>query len=145
MANQQAFTKTIVEETSGAWAHDGFRSANKVPHGVVLEVSDFVSDYADADGMIHIPSGTLVGRTYLERSSGIGFGVADVATDDQIYLTTEDIYDARDNENHETGLYRHHRMVYENWLPRWDDATNPFTQTEKDKIRELYECITSPD
>ena len=147
MANQQAFTKTTVLESSGTWAHDGFTWINKVPHGAVLEVADFAADYTDTDGRIMIPSGTLVGRTYAERDGDPtrGFGPADVTTDDQIYLTTEDIYDAKDNENHETGLYRHHRMVYENQLPRWESATNPFTPAEKDKIRELYECITSPD
>lgn len=145
MANQQGFTRSAVEEFSGDWAHDGIKHPNKVPHGVVLEVADFAADYTDADGKIVIPSGTLVGRTYAERDAGTGFGPADVALDEQIYLTTESIYDAVQDYNHETGLYRHYRMVYENWLPRWGNAVNPFTAAEQDKIRELYECITSPE
>lgn len=145
MANIKAYTKTTVTEQSGEWAGDGFKYEHIMPHGIVLEVADFATDYTDTDGKIVIPSGTLVGRTYAERDAGTGYGVADVATDDQIFLTTVSIYDAVQDENHETGVYRHQRLVYEDQLPRYNAATNAFTTVEIDKIRELYQCMLSPD
>mgnify|MGYP001794889915 CR=1 FL=1 len=82
--------------------------------------------------------GEFVGRTLVERTAGTGFGVADAAGDDELYLV------AFQNEYAEQDagitLLRHNCVIYENKLPGWADY-NAATQA---KIRELYQCITYP-
>jgi hypothetical protein len=82
-----------------------------------------------------VPSGTLLGRTYAERSAGTGFGPAVVASDDEIYLLALDIPDA--SLDPQIALYRHNCLVYETRLPDWAGYTDP----QKAKIRSLYTCI----
>lgn len=86
-----------------------------------------------------IKAGTLLGRTYTERDAGTGFGPADVAADEEIYLLAFDVTDAAKNPDCE--LYRHERLVKENMLPGWSSLT---TQ-QKTKIRALYQCVTGRD
>lgn len=87
-------------------------------------------------GKKRVASGLLVGRTYAERDAGTGFGPADVAGDQEIYLTAREASDlSRDNDME---LYRHNRLVKENFLPGWSGLSGAV----KTKIRELYTCIT---
>lgn len=107
---------------------------------------DLAANTADADSYVHpgisgrtvVRSGQLVGRTYAERAAGAGFGVADVANDDEIYLV------AFQNEYAEQDagitLVRHDFLVYENRLPGWAEMS----AAEQAKVRELYNCITYP-
>jgi hypothetical protein len=67
-------------------------------------------------GTEYIPSGTVVGRTYVERDANTAFGAAAV-TDDEIYLSLFDVTDAKNNDDVE--LYRHGSLVKENYLPNY--------------------------
>ncbi len=87
-------------------------------------------------GRKRVPSGTLIGRTFSERDAGTGFGPADVANDDEIYLNPFEVADLSVTDDVE--LYRHNKVVKENFLPNWEDRT----ADEKAKIRELYTCIS---
>lgn len=77
----------------------------------------------DADAAIYaigterrIESGTLLGRTYIERDAGTGFGPY-AANDDEVYLLAFQIDDATiDND---ATLVRHQTLIKENWLPGW--------------------------
>lgn len=107
-----------------------------------LAVAALATALADDDtatypgvGKKRAPSGTLVGRTYAERDAGTGYGPADVGTDDEIFLTAREAEDLMKETDME--LYRHHRLVKENFLPGWADLGAPV----KAKIRELYTCI----
>lgn len=82
-----------------------------------------------------IKSGTLIGRTYTERDAGTGFGPADVAGDDEIYLLAFDITDADTDPNCE--LLRHGALIKENLLPGWSGLGG----STKTKIRTLYETV----
>lgn len=65
---------------------------------------------------VSVPSGTLVGRTYAERSAGTGFGPW-TSGDNEVYLTVVDVYDAA--VNNDVTLLRNQVFVKENYLPRW--------------------------
>lgn len=87
-----------------------------------------------------IPSGTLVGRTLVERSAGTGFGPADVTTPDgEIYLTLYTVPDAADNADVE--LVRHGATIKENYLPDWAN----YTAGMKTWLRANYVCIEGKD
>lgn len=86
-------------------------------------------------GKKRVPSGTLVGRTYAERTAGTGYGPADVENDDEIYLSAREAADL--SKNNDMEMYRPGRLVKENFLPEW--STHP--AGTKAKIRELYHCI----
>ena len=96
-------------------------------------------NYPGSTGRTVVPSGTLVGRTYAERDAGTGFGIADVANDDEIYLV------AYQNEYVEQDagitLVRHNTLVYENKLPGWATMTAP----QQAAIRQRYQAITYPN
>ena len=82
-----------------------------------------------------VPSGTLVGRTEAERTAGRGFGPVAVdgagnATDDEVYLTVYDVYDA--DANPMVSLYRRDSLVATRYLP---------TQANLAIVRRLYETI----
>lgn len=70
---------------------------------------------------VYIPSGILMGRTYVERDAGTGFGPA-VSTDDEIFLNFFEITDALTGNNVE--FYRGGRTVKENYLPGYADGRN---------------------
>lgn len=109
---------------------------------VTLTVAALATALVDNDtatykgvGKVQVPSGTLIGRTFAERDAGTAWGPADVVNDEEIFLTTRDIGDlSKDNT---TELYRHNKVVKENYLPGWVDKSN----AEKTKIRSLYTCI----
>ncbi len=63
-----------------------------------------------------VPSGTVIGRTFVERAAGTPFGPAG-DSDDEIYLVAFDVTDAAINNDVE--LYRHSSIVKENRLPNW--------------------------
>lgn len=86
-------------------------------------------------GRKYIASGTLLGRTYVEREAGAGYGPATVASDDQIYLLAFPVVDAAADDVVE--LYMHGNVVYEACLPGWADLP----AADKAKIRDLYACI----
>lgn len=89
-------------------------------------------------GRIIVPAGTLVGRTFVERASNVGFGVADVSTpDDEIYLTAFQVEDA--SINSDVTLIRHNTLIYEDKLPGWSSAAS----NVKAAIRAAYQCIVS--
>lgn len=90
-------------------------------------------------GKKRVPSGTLVGRTFAERDNGDPWGPANVAADDEIFLTTREIADL--SKETTTELYRHNKVVKENYLPGWADLGG----TVKAKIRALYTCIGGKD
>lgn len=91
-------------------------------------------------GKKSLPSGTLIGRTFAERDAGTAWGPADVTTpDDEIYLTTRDLSDLTKDNTVE--LYRHNKVVKENYLPGWATAVTAF----KNKVRALYACIGGKD
>lgn len=86
-----------------------------------------------------VVSGTLIGRTYVERDAGTGFGPADVGADaanpndDEIFLLLFDVSDVSTNPDAEA--YRHGGLVAENYLPEWDG----FTAAEKAWVRTHYQ------
>lgn len=94
--------------------------------------------YPGSSGRTVVPSGTLVGRTYVERDAGTGFGIADVANDDEIFIVA--FQNEYLEQNAGITLLRHDAHVYENKLPGWADMSS----AEQAKIRELYDCLTLP-
>lgn len=97
------------------------------------------TDLAVYSGRVDKPiqSGILVGRSFSDRASRLPFGVADVATDEDIYLIAIGAADA--NINPEVVLLRYQSLIYEDKLPGWAAMASPI----KTKIRSLYQCITS--
>jgi hypothetical protein len=96
---------------------------------------DESATYPGGGGRRIVPAGTLVGRTYAERDDGIGYGLADVDADDQIFLVAFEVPDAVELDD--IVLVRHRTKIYENKLPGWDDLS----ADAQAKIRELYDCI----
>ena len=94
--------------------------------------------YPGLEARTVVPSGTLVGRTYAERDAGDGFGPADLANDEEIFIVAF----ANDFVERDAGvtLVRHDVAIYENKLPGFADL-NAAGQT---KVRELYDCRTLP-
>ena len=64
------------------WAGDYLNRDSLIPGGARLDPAGFT---ADAEGRKHVPSGTPVGRTLVERDAGTGFGPA-ADTDDACRL-----------------------------------------------------------
>lgn len=113
---------------------------------VSLTVSALATALVDDDtatykgvGKKNLPSGSLIGRTFAERDAGTPWGPAVVASDDEIFLTTREIGDLTKDDT--TELYRHNKVVKENYLPGWANLGS----TVKAKIRELYTCIGGKD
>lgn len=111
-----------------------------------LTVRALVTALADNDtaiyqGMVNrkpVPSGILVGRTYAERGSNVGFGQPDVATpDDELFLIAFDVEDALINPDFV--MLRHRTKIYEDLLPGWSNLGT----AEQAAIRERYDCIIS--
>ncbi|MBW4648920.1 MAG: hypothetical protein KME06_09480 [Kastovskya adunca ATA6-11-RM4] len=118
--------------TPPAWAGDFLDRHSLIPGGARINPADFA---ADVEGRKPIKSGTLLGRTFAERTAGTGFGVA-AATDEEIYLLAFDVTDAVFCADCE--LYRHNSLVKENFLPDWATMATAL----KDKIRALYQTTT---
>lgn len=98
-------------------------------------VTNDAATYAGV-GKKTIKAGTLIGRTFTERGNGVGFGPANAAgPDDEMYLVAFDVTDAAMSPDVE--LYRHGRVVKENFLPGWSGLSAP-TQAA---IRARYQCV----
>lgn len=93
-----------------------------------------VGDTGNFSGTKFIPSGTLVGRTFAERSAGAGFGPG-ATTDDELFLLAYDVPNAI--ENPFGAAYRHTCLVFENYLPGWSGLASG-VQTA---IRSRYQCM----
>ena len=125
------------QQTSPRWAQDQLDRHTTTQGGSHLERTEFT--LPNADGLNIVYNGTLVGRTWAEKEAGIGYGPADVAADDQIYLLVYDV----DFDNSFFGgdghcsLYRHGSQVRETSLPDWS-AMDAATIA---KIRSLYEIV----
>lgn len=89
-------------------------------------------------GSTHVPSGTVVGRTITERDASEGFGLAD-AGDDEIYIVALEVTDVTALDDVE--LYRHGRVVKENFLPGWSSLATAV----QDLVREFYTCTRGAD
>jgi len=83
---------------------------------------------------VTVASGTVIGRTIAERDAGTAFGPAD-ASDDEVYITCFDVYDASVNPDVE--LYRPNSIVKENFLPGWSGLASGV----KTKVRAAYVCV----
>lgn len=129
--------KNTIKNTAPIWAQDALNEHSTLVAGSHLEKSQFT--LPNPDGLNVVYSGTLVGRTYAEKDTGLGFGPANIATDDQIFLV---IYDVNFDDQFlgadgHCSLYRHLCQVAEKSLPGW--AT--MTAATKAKIRSLYQVI----
>lgn len=138
-----SFSRSNRQEVAGVWAGDGLGPDTIMPHGSMIDVTQFTAN--TPEGRIHIFSGTLVGRTYTERDAGTGFGLADVVNDDEIFLITRDVWNA--SEDNHVDFYRHHKLVHDNWLPEFlHDGVTPFADSaEHDWIRAHYQCWHGQD
>lgn len=126
-------THTANVNTSPRWAADFLSPDKLIPGGARLHAADFS---AGADGKKRLASGTFLGRTFAERTSGQGFGpYAD--GDDEQYIAAGDVVDIDDNPD--VSLVGHNTKIYENRLPGWSGLVAG-TQTA---IRAAYQCIIS--
>lgn len=126
-------TKKFAVLTAAAVAGATSLTVESLPTALVA------TDLAVYSGRVDKPiqSGILVGRSFSDRASRLPFGVADVSTDEDIYLIAIGAADA--NINPEVVLLRYQSLIYEDKLPGWAAMTSPV----KTKIRSLYQCITS--
>ena len=125
------------KRTNPVWAQDQLDRHTMIQGGSFLEKPEFTLPNPDGYNIVY--SGTLVGRTYTEKETGVGYGPADVANDEQIYLLIHDV-DFDDEflgEDGQCSLYRWGSQVREESLPDW----GTYTAAEKAKIRELYEVV----
>jgi hypothetical protein len=97
------------------------------------------AQFMGVSGRKPIAAGALVGRTYAERDAAQPFGVADVATDDEIYLTAFGVEDATIKPD--ATLLRPQTLIYEDKIPGW--AT--FSAAQKAAIRDRYQCRLSAE
>ena len=97
-------------------------------------VSGDTASYLGTDKK-NIPAGTPIGRTLAERNASVPYGPAE-ATDDEIFLSYHDVTGATGNADVE--LYRHGRIVKENFLPGF--AALPAELQAK--LRSLYTMTT---
>ncbi len=107
----QTFTNWA-ETYQPRWAVDYKERPVILPGGAKLVAASFT---ADAAGRRFVPAGTLIGRTFAERTAGTGFGPW-VTGDSEVYLVLHDVYDAA--LNNDVDLY--HGRVKENHLPGFD-------------------------
>jgi len=123
-------------------------SNTMIPGGAIVKKADV----PEVNGIRHLPAGSLVGRTFSERSSNVGFYPVTVVPEDagppivpahlaeeEIYLTAFDVTDA--NKNVDVELLRHGVVIYEDRLDGW----STLDATKKAWIRANYQCIVSVD
>ena len=135
-----SITREPEQGVNGQWVQDDLVRLNVLPGGVPLQEDQFTGVPLTADNKLFLASGTLIGRTFAERDAGIGYGIADVVNDDQIYLILYDIPDV--NDCPVADVYRHNRLVAENHLPEnLANGTALAGSPELDWIRENYECF----
>lgn len=122
-------------QTTPEWMADFGSRDHLIPGGVRLDPAAFPA----VDGVVHVPGGTVIGRTIAERDAGAPFGpVAFTAgtsvDDDEVYLLAFDVSDAA--KDADGVLYRPGSVVKENYLPGWA-GLDPVVQAE---IRDRYLC-----
>lgn len=123
-----------------------FTLSQRANRGSTTMVGTLAVNTADADsynypgssGRTVVRSGTLVGRTFAERAAGTGFGLADVANDDEIYLVA--FQNEYLEQNAGITLLRHTAQIYENKLPGWANMST----AEQAMVRQLYHCLLYP-
>lgn len=91
--------------------------------------------YAGTTGIKRVVSGTAIGRTYIERDAGTGYGPA-AAADDEIYLLAFDVTDASISPDIE--IYRPGSIVKETFVPNWSSLASGV----KSALRSKYVCTT---
>jgi hypothetical protein len=96
--------------------------------------------YANSFGRRTLLEGTLIGRTYAERTSKTGFGAAD-DTDDQVYLVAFTVDDV--NATRSCTVVKPGTVIKENYLPEW--TTIAADANLLAKLRSVYRCITGVD
>lgn len=121
-------------------------TANAAAGAVTLTVAALPTALVDADvaryagaGVLktRVASGTLVGRTYVERDAGTGFGPW-VTGDEEVYLVAFEVQDAVARPD--ISLVSHGTKVYENNLPGWAGSTAGF----KTAVRGAYQTMLAP-
>lgn len=123
----------VVTPTSASaprWAGDFMSRDHLIPGPFKVDAAQFV---ADAAGKKNIPSGTVLGRTLVERDAGTGFGPADAA-DGEIFILAFDVTDAAALDDAE--MYRPGSQVRENFLPGFD----ALAAGVKTAVRARYLC-----
>lgn len=121
-------------------------TASAAQNATTLTVAPLATALAANDAAIYagtgkksLPSGVLVGRTFAEQAAGAPFGPADVANDEEIYLTARESADL--TVDNDTEMYRPNSVVKENYLPGWATQVSAY----KAKVRALYRCIGGKD
>lgn len=120
-------------QTAPRWAADYGDRESLVPGGAKLVAADFPVGEP-------VLSGTLVGRSIADRDAGVGFGPASTTAgseDAEIYLLFHDVTDLTIDTD--ATLYRHGRIVKENFLP------GPPTAEQLAVIRDLYTATVGAD
>ncbi len=100
--------------------------------GVKVTPADFA---ANAAGKRTVPAGTLIGRTFAERTADTPYGVAADA-DDEVYIVAYDIYDL--TEVNDAEVLRERTLIKENLLPGWAGVSAAL----KAKVRAAYQTTT---
>ncbi len=90
---------------------------------------------ANAAGKRYVAAGSLIGRTFAERTADTAFGAA-ADTDDEVFIVAYDIYDL--NEINDAEVLRHGTLIKENFLPGWADVSAAL----KAKVRASYQTTT---
>lgn len=90
---------------------------------------------ANAAGKRTLPAGTLIGRTFAERTADTPYGAA-ADTDDEVYIVAYDIFDL--NEVNDAEVLRGGTLIKENLLPGWSGLS----ATLKAKVRAVYQTTT---
>ncbi|MGK7899077.1 MAG: hypothetical protein AB4372_37035 [Xenococcus sp. (in: cyanobacteria)] len=135
-------------KTPPIWAQDGVGRYHLMPNTGLIELDDFlpyeIQDPPGSKPRLFVPSGTLVGRTQAEIDGGVGFGIADPATDLEMFLTTRDLFDLRDSNI--VPLYRPNSIVLYNFLPETLMDGSPFIPSATyDAVRQIYICWYGSD
>lgn len=115
-----------------AFAAEELTPDRLMPGGARLIAAQFLTG-----NQKEVDAGTLVGRTFAERDARTAFGAADVAADEEIFLTAFTVVDATIKPD--VTLLRHGTLIYEDLLPNW--AT--LTVAQRTAIRSRYRCIRS--
>jgi hypothetical protein len=119
-----------VNVTTSAWVSPEAASIPVFPTSAII--ADATAYNYPGYGARPIRSGTVVGRTYAERDTGVPFGLA-VDADDEIYFVAFDVPDVL--KSTEIVLVRYQVRIKENRVPGWA----ALSATIKTKLRTLYQ------
>lgn len=93
--------------TSPVWCADFLSRDHLVPGPIELDASGFSDNI--------VVAGTLVGRTFVERASGTGFGPA-ASGDDEVFILA---FQADTDQDISATAVRPGTVIKENFLPDW--------------------------